>query len=43
MGWSFGDLDAVASDIQEFYQWVNVILRVAKDEEKEIKRANKKK
>ncbi len=43
MGWSFGDLDSVAPDIQEFYEWFDVIVKVAREEEREIKRQSKKK
>ena len=42
MAWSFTDLDAMAPDIKEFYEWVLIICEVAKEEQKEIKRNNKK-
>lgn len=50
MGWSFTDLDAMVTDptsaitpdIKEFHEWVLTICEVAKEEQKEMKKNNKK-
>lgn len=43
MGWSLADIDAIADDITDTFEWIQEIIKIAQDEEKEIKKAQKKK